>query len=85
MKNTLLLIFAFLALMIGSFIWFVATWDRDAEQPVSQIASPSLILAEKRSPEGPPAAGASFSENIVSGSDPYRTHTGPISDPYGVL
>ena len=37
MTRTLLLIAAFLALMIGSFIWFVATWDRDAEQPVSII------------------------------------------------
>ena len=35
MKRTLLLIFAALALMIGSFIWFVATWDRTAEQPIS--------------------------------------------------
>lgn len=45
MTRTLLLIFAFLALMIGSFIWFVATWDREAEQPVS------FILEEKLPPE----------------------------------
>ncbi|MBT8410239.1 MAG: hypothetical protein KJP02_00390 [Octadecabacter sp.] len=83
MKNTLLLIFAFLALMIGSFIWFVATWDRDAEQPVSMAPSSSWPI--QLPPEGPPAAGAPFSENIVSGSDPYRTHTGPIPNPYGIL
>jgi hypothetical protein len=59
MKNTLLLIFAFLALMIGSFIWFVATWDRDAEQPVSSLsplrASSGLV---KLPPEGRPATSA---------------------------
>ncbi len=53
MTRTLALIFAALALMIGSFIWFVATWDRDAEQPISHSGeTPSFILAEKRSPKG---------------------------------
>ena len=37
MKNTLLLIFAALALMIGSFVWMVATWDASKEEPVSLI------------------------------------------------
>ncbi len=37
MRNTLLLIFAALALMIGSFIWFVASWDASAEEPISLI------------------------------------------------
>ena len=27
MTRTLLLIFAFIAFMLGSFIWFVATWN----------------------------------------------------------
>ena len=40
MKNTLLLIFAALTLMIGSFIWFVATWDASAEQPISFAPPP---------------------------------------------
>ncbi len=31
----LLLIGAFLTLTIGSFIWFIATWDAAKEQPVS--------------------------------------------------
>jgi hypothetical protein len=35
MTRTLLLIFAFLALMIGSFIWFVATWNPADRAPVS--------------------------------------------------
>jgi len=37
MTRTLLAIFAFIALMLGSFIWFVATWDAEAEEPVSVI------------------------------------------------
>ena len=36
--KTLLLIAAFVAAMIGSFIWFVATWDPSKEEPVSAIA-----------------------------------------------
>jgi hypothetical protein len=36
MKGTLLLIFAFVAFMLGSFIWFVVTWDAEKEQPVTQ-------------------------------------------------
>ncbi|MEJ6815312.1 MAG: hypothetical protein QNK87_13975 [Octadecabacter sp.] len=39
MKNTLILIFAALTLMIGSFIWMVATWDASKEEPVVQILS----------------------------------------------
>ena len=52
MTRTLALIFAFLALMIGSFMWFVATWDAEAEQPIS------IILPKILAPQGPPAAGA---------------------------
>ncbi|WP_183073503.1 hypothetical protein [Roseinatronobacter ekhonensis] len=35
MGRTLLLIFAFIALMLGSFIWFVATWDSQQRAPLS--------------------------------------------------
>ena len=34
-KRTLILIFAALILMIASFVWFVATWDAAAEDPIS--------------------------------------------------
>jgi len=34
---TLLAIFAFIAFTLGSFIWFIATWDAEAEEPVSMI------------------------------------------------
>ncbi|SMX43464.1 hypothetical protein OCA8868_02965 [Octadecabacter ascidiaceicola] len=37
MTRTLLLIFAFLTLMIGTFIWFVITWDASKEDPVNSI------------------------------------------------
>ena len=36
-QRTLLLIAVFVALIIGSFIWFIATWDPAQEQPVSNI------------------------------------------------
>lgn len=77
MKRTLLLIFAALALMIGSFIWFVATWDRNVEQPVSW--APSSSWNEKLPPEGPLASSAH------PAVEQYQTHTGPIPNPYGVL
>jgi len=33
----LLLIAAFVIFMLGSFIWFVATWDPSQEEPVSAL------------------------------------------------
>ena len=32
---TLLGILAFVVLVVGSFVWFIATWDADAEEPVT--------------------------------------------------
>ncbi|MEP5153766.1 hypothetical protein [Planktotalea sp.] len=34
-QKTLLLIGGFIALMVGTFIYFVATWDAEKEQPIS--------------------------------------------------
>ncbi|MFD1509722.1 hypothetical protein [Lacimonas salitolerans] len=34
-QRTLLVIAIFVALTVGSFIWFIATWDPAREQPVS--------------------------------------------------
>ncbi|MGR3490736.1 MAG: hypothetical protein ACU0DW_01650 [Shimia sp.] len=42
-RIVLLLIIAFVALTLGSFIWFVVTWDRELEEPVT-------LLIEERSP-----------------------------------
>lgn len=42
---TLLAILAFVAFSVGSFIWFIATWDKTREEPVSIRP---LILEERR-------------------------------------
>jgi hypothetical protein len=34
---TLLAIMAFVALTLGSFIWFIATWDKDNEASVTMV------------------------------------------------
>jgi hypothetical protein len=36
-QRTLLVILAFVALTLGSFIWFIATWDPAKEVPVTLI------------------------------------------------
>ncbi len=43
-QRTLLAIFAFVALILGSFIWFIATWDAAKEQPVAAAAAPLGIV-----------------------------------------
>lgn len=40
--RTLLLIFGFVTLSLGSFIWFIATWDPAKEQPVVHLSDPDL-------------------------------------------
>lgn len=37
--RTLALIAVFVAFMLGSFIWFIATWDAEKRAPVGQIPS----------------------------------------------
>jgi len=37
MTRTLVLIFAFIAFMLGNFIWFVVSWQASKEVPVSAI------------------------------------------------
>ena len=72
MTRTLVLIALFLALIIGSFIWFVATWDPKAEESLS------LILPQISPPEAPTLTTKSPI------SDPYAFHTHSIRIPYGV-
>ncbi len=38
---TLLAILAFVTLTLGSFIWFIVTWDPAKEQSVTQAPQPS--------------------------------------------
>ncbi|MEM1303214.1 MAG: hypothetical protein AAGH17_11550 [Pseudomonadota bacterium] len=39
MKRTLLIILAFVAFMVGSFIWFVVTWDPTKEESVTELTT----------------------------------------------
>ena len=41
-SKILMLIGGFLAITVGSFIYFVATWDRELEEPVSTLHPSSL-------------------------------------------
>lgn len=41
-KLTLLGIAAATAVMVGSFIWFVATWDASKEEPITYISHTTL-------------------------------------------
>jgi hypothetical protein len=36
-RRVLLIIAAFVTVTFGSFIWFIATWDADKEQPIGQL------------------------------------------------
>ena len=54
----LMLIAGFLLLTIGSFIYFIATWDAEKEQPVSSNAPTlSLALVKILPPEAPANKG----------------------------
>ena len=44
-RQVLLLIAAFITLTLGSFIWFIATWDADNEQPIGQLVPASIERA----------------------------------------
>ncbi len=58
--RVLMMIAAFLALTLGSFIWFIVTWDPDKEQPVGmQTPSPLPSL-------NIPAGGHAFCQKCVS-------------------
>ena len=52
-RQVLLLIAAFVALSLGSFIWYIATWDGDARVGQTQDSIPSFILANKLPPDAP--------------------------------
>lgn len=43
MKSTLVLIALFVLLTLGSFIWFVATWDSSKEEPISLAPTQPLL------------------------------------------
>jgi hypothetical protein len=51
-RKTLLLIAAFIALTLGSFIWYIATWDAE-ERVDDQHPRPTLALLKILPPEAP--------------------------------
>jgi hypothetical protein len=51
-RQVLLLIAAFLALTIGSFVYYIATWN-PAERSSDHVDAPAFILANKLPPEAP--------------------------------
>ena len=52
--QVLLLIAAFLSLTVGSFVYYIATWDADAEESLT-IISPKILP-----PEASPAYTGGF-------------------------
>jgi hypothetical protein len=52
-RQVLLLIAAFVALTLGSFIWYIATWDAEARTSLIPNEVPLFILAQKLPPEAP--------------------------------
>ena len=55
-RQVLMIILAFVTLTLGSFIWYIATWDADARTGLMQTDAPLSILAEKLLPEAPALA-----------------------------
>jgi len=46
-RQILLLIAAFVLLTFGSFIWFVVTWNAEAEPQLGQLGSPGVHAETK--------------------------------------
>ena len=49
-QRTLLIILAFVTLTLGSFIWYIATWDPSERAPVSTL--PAAFLFAQNIPGG---------------------------------
>lgn len=43
-QKTLLVIALFVALILGSFIWFIVTWDPAQEEPVALNATAAAVI-----------------------------------------
>ena len=55
-RQVLMMILAFVVLTLGSFIWYIATWDADKRTNLMQSAPLTLALFEILPPEAPTAA-----------------------------
>ncbi len=65
-QRTLLIILAFVALILGSFIWFIATWDAEREEPVTIISPPAPLLLVANIPgsgAAPRSAGPALAQS----------------------
>ena len=51
-RKTLLLIAAFIVLTLGSFIWYIATWDADERVDLGSVHT-TLALLKILPPEAP--------------------------------
>ncbi len=52
-RQVLMIIAAFVIVTLGSFIWYIATWDADARTSANHPDAPIFILAQKLPPEAP--------------------------------
>ena len=52
-KQVLMMIAAFVTITLGSFIWYVATWDANKRSDAISTDAPLFILAQKLPPEAP--------------------------------
>ena len=52
-RQVLLIIAAFVTLTLGSFIWYIATWDSAARTDAAQTPPLTLALFEILPPEAP--------------------------------
>ena len=59
-RQVLLLIAVFVALSLGSFIWYIATWDGDARVGAASGEQSIFILAKKLPPEAPAVSIGEF-------------------------
>jgi hypothetical protein len=57
-RQVLMMILAFVVLTLGSFIWYIATWDAEKRSDMLHAAPLTLALLEILPPEAPlPAKG----------------------------
>ena len=45
--RTVLIILAFVAMVLGSFIWFIASWDASKEQSVTEFVPDAQVEGSK--------------------------------------
>ena len=59
-QRTLLAIAAFLALAVGTFIYFIANWDASKAQSIGRMEGPALISSQIRQGTGGSASGSAL-------------------------